>query len=192
MIEVPPHLKETIARDGLWVFAYGSLMWRPNFSVAASRRGQLFGYHRALCIYSVAYRGTYEKPGLVFGLDVGGSCQGMVLNAAPSDVDSVMGYLYEREMIHRVYVPKWLTIHTPDGPVTAWVFVADRTHDQYTGRLSLDEEVRLIHQGHGKGGACIDYLESTLQHLRETGIHDHALERVVRAARAEGSSRTPD
>ena len=185
MIEVPAALKEKVSREGLWVFAYGSLMWRPNFPHRQMEPARLFGYHRSLCIYSTAYRGTYERPGLVFGLNTGGSCQGLAINVAPEHVDETMRYLYEREMITRVYVPKWLPVHFNNRPPSKktevnWVFVADRDHEQYTGRISIDEQVTLVKQGCGKAGPCIDYLRSTLEHLHSLGIRDRSLETVVR------------
>jgi len=180
MMEIPKTLKDQVARDGLWVFAYGSLMWRPNFEYSVMEPARLYGYHRSLCIYSTAYRGTYERPGLVFGLNAGGSCQGLAINVAPKDVPETMGYLYEREMITRVYRPKWLPVRLQNRTETAWVFVADRNHEQYTGRLNVEEQITLVKQGCGKAGPCIDYLRSTLEHLHTLGIRDRTLEAVVR------------
>ncbi len=164
--------------SGLWVFAYGSLMWRPDFDHDDIRDGQLQGYHRGLCLYSHQYRGTPEKPGLVFGLDHGGSCQGRVLHISPGNVNPVIKYLYEREMINRVYLPRIERIQTPEGDVEALAFIADHNHIQYAGKLDDAEAVKLIQQGVGHGGACMDYLESTVQHLRELNIHDEQLERL--------------
>jgi len=173
----------------LWVFGYGSLMWRPNFPYEEARSALLRGYHRALCIYSVEYRGTYETPGLVFGLDRGGSCRGLAFRVLEKNADQVMSYLYEREMVTGVYRPRWRDIEVSDGKtlekVHSYIFVADTTHDQYTGKLPDDETVKLVLQGRGKGGACIEYLKNTLDHLRELGIEDKNLARIV--SKAEGA-----
>jgi len=172
------------APDGdIWIFGYGSLMWRPNFPHAETRPALLRGYHRALCIYSVEYRGTYERPGLVFGLDRGGSCRGLAFRVLEKDVKEVMNYLYEREMITGVYLPRWRHIETTDKAskktVLSYLFVADPDHDQYTGKLSDDDAIKIILQGRGKAGACIDYLTNTFEHLQELGIHDRVLERLI-------------
>jgi|APSaa5957512493_1039668.scaffolds.fasta_scaffold43529_2 glutathione-specific gamma-glutamylcyclotransferase len=169
-------------RTGLWVFAYGSLMWRPDFDHDEVRDGLMRGYHRGLCLYSHQYRGTPDVPGLVFGLDRGGSCRGRALHVTPDQVTSVTTYLYEREMINRVYLPRMATVATPEGDIKALAFIADRDHHQYAGALEDGEAVRLIRQGVGHGGACIDYLENTAQHLRDLNIYDSQLERLLALA----------
>ena len=170
----------------LWVFGYGSLMWRPHFPHTDVQPALVHGYHRALCIYSVAYRGTYECPGLVFGLDRGGACKGLAFKVAENDVDNVMGYLWEREMITGVYRPRILHAEMPDGSKTIkrtiWGFIADRDHDQYTGRLADNDAVKLILQGQGMAGPCLDYLKNTLDHLTDQGIHDRSLARIIKKA----------
>ena len=184
--------RELIAAPGhdFWVFGYGSLMWRPNFAYAERRPARIWGYHRAPCIYSVEYRGTYQRPGLVLGLDRGGSCRGMAFRVHAARGPEVMGYLYEREMVTRVYRPRWLRGELAAGggePArreTLYTFVADPGHDQYTGRLDDAAAVRLIRQGCGKAGDCLEYLENTLCHLRELGIEDRALARVIAKAAA--------
>ena len=104
----PPPMKS--ARQDIWVFGYGSLMWRPNFPHRDFQPALLRGYHRALCVYSNRYRGTDECPGLVLGLDRGGSCRGRAMRVAGSDVDAVIAYLDRREMVNKVYTPRWLPV----------------------------------------------------------------------------------
>ena len=166
---------------GFWVFGYGSLMWRPGFPYRESRPARLFGFHRALCVYSVRYRGTHAKPGLVLGLDRGGSCVGRVFRVAARDAKRTLAYLHEREMPHRVYDPSWLRVVTPKGAVRAYVFVVRRDHPQYTGRLSLKRTVALVLAGRGIGGACLDYLRETVRHLDELCVADTELHRVLAA-----------
>jgi len=166
----------------IWVFGYGSLMWRPGFAYTESQPALLRGYHRSLCIYSIQYRGSYERPGLVLGLDKGGSCRGRAMKVAAKDADGVIGYLHEREMIHRVYLPKWLPVTVPAGKVKAYTFVADRGHEQFIGGLSDKDAVKLILQGRGKGGECLDYVQSTVRHLDELGIADGPIHRLVKLA----------
>jgi cation transport protein ChaC len=172
--------------DGAWVFGYGSLMWRPNFPHTESRTALLRGYHRALCIYSTQYRGTYERPGLVAGLDRGGSCRGRAFHVAAADWKDVEAYLWEREMTDRVYRPVWHRVETPAGPVAAYTFVADRTHVKYTGRLSNEQALDLVMQGCGKRGSCLEYLKNTVEHLNEMGIRTGQLHEVLDLARRRG------
>ncbi len=167
------------AQKGLWVFAYGSLLWRPNFDHTEIRDATLRGYHRGLCIYSHQYRGTPEVPGLVFGLDRGGLCRGRILRVAPKDIEDVVSNLYEREMITRVYLPRMVNVTTNEGSRQAFTFIADRSHYQYAGKLSDDETVRLIMQGCGKGGPCLEYVENTVEHLQAIGIRDGYLEKLL-------------
>jgi cation transport protein ChaC len=163
-----------------WVFGYGSLMWHPGFPHLEVRQAILHGYHRRFCIYSLLYRGTPDRPGLVLGLDRGGSCHGMAFRVPVGEGEMALDYLWEREMITAVYRPRWLTCRTDDGPVTALGFVVDPTHGQYTGRLSLEETARLIVQGVGKHGQCRDYLANTNHHLEALGIHDSMLRQLIR------------
>ncbi len=166
----------------IWIFGYGSLMWRPNFPFTEAAPALLGGYHRALCIYSTEYRGTWEQPGLVLGLDRGGSCRGRAMKVADKDADEVIAYLHEREMADRVYVAKWLPVALPAGGVRAYAFVADRGHEKYITSLSEAEAVRLILQGRGKMGTCLDYVQNLVRHLDELGIPDGPLHRLVRQA----------
>ncbi len=187
-MKTPDHLPKSKDGEDLWVFAYASLMWRPDFEHTEVLDATLHGYNRRLCIYSYQYRGTPECPGLVFGLDRGGSCRGRVLRVVSKNVDDVVGYLYEREMINKVYHPRMVSVtinpHS-DAPIpaTSLTFIADTNHIQYAPPMEDFEAVKLIRQGHGIGGPCIDYLSNTADHLRQLGITDHHLERLVKAAR---------
>ncbi len=171
-----------IPEGDIWVFGYGSLMWRPNFPHTETQPALLRGYHRALCIYSTEYRGTRERPGLVPGLDRGGSCRGRAFKVAGKDAQEVIAYLHEREMTNRVYRPKWLPVTVPSGKVSAYAFLADRKHKRYISRLSETDAVRLILQGRGKMGTCLDYVQNLVCHLDELGIPDGPLHRLVRLA----------
>lgn len=174
--------------DDLWVFAYGSLMWRPDFDYVERVPGLLKGVHRALCVYSTRYRGTPEKPGVVLGLDHGGSCQGIVFRVAAERVATTRAYLTEREMVNRVYREAMRPVRLADGrQVEALAYIVDRSHRQYARGLDRAHLVELIRNGHGLGGPCRDYVLNTLASLREIGIDDHALAWLDQAL-AEGSS----
>jgi cation transport protein ChaC len=166
----------------LWVFAYGSLMWRPGFPFEEVAHARLVGWRRAFCIYSRYHRGSPRRPGLVLGLDRGGMCEGMAFRVAAAAAPATLAYLREREQIISVYreamVP--VTLLTTGHPeVMALTFLVERAHPSYAGRLALTEQARLIRGAAGLSGGNIDYLVSTLAHLGELGIRERALERLM-------------
>lgn len=167
-----------------WVFGYGSLMWNPGFRFIERQRAVIHGYHRSLCMLSHMYRGTPDRPGLVLGLDIGGACHGIAFRVADEDWPGASAYLCAREqvtnMYHEVAKPVRL-VGAEERKVTALTYAVDRTHRQYAGRLSLEEQLHHVRQGHGQSGSCTDYVLNTVQHLREAGIRDLPLERLVQA-----------
>jgi cation transport protein ChaC len=163
-----------------WVFGYGSLLWHPGFPHVEVRKARLFGYHRRFCIYSHRHRGTPEVPGLVFGLDRGGSCRGLAFRIPAGEGEAVMEYLYDREMVTGVYIPRWVEVTTETDAVAAATFVVDRDHFQYAGRLSLEEMVEIVLQGRGIGGTCGEYLANTVYHLEALGLPDTGLRELLR------------
>ena len=173
-----PRLRLTPGAD-IWVFAYGSLMWNPGFPHLEVRRGRLYGFHRRFCIYSHVYRGTPERPGLVLGLDRGGSCEGLAFRVPAGEASEVMDYLYERELVTEVYIPRWVRVATPDGEVRAASFVVDRAHHQYTGELELEATAELIREGVGVSGPGIEYLRNTVHHMETLGLATGDLKRIL-------------
>jgi cation transport protein ChaC len=163
-----------------WVFGYGSLMWRPGFEHVETRKARLFGYHRALCITSHIHRGTMEKPGLVLGLDRGGSCLGLAFRVSGTHRDEVMTYLRARELITNVYHEKILPLRLDAGEaVQAIAYVVDRRHEQYAGAMDLDSAAERVSGAHGMSGPNVEYILNTLSHLHTLGIRDHWLEGVA-------------
>jgi cation transport protein ChaC len=171
-IKVPPG-------TDLWVFGYGSLMWNPEFPYVERRQALLRGYHRRFCVYSHRYRGTPDRPGLVLGLDRGGSCRGIAFRVESPHVEATIDLLWDREMVSGVYAPKIIKVATDEGRIPACTFVADRAHRQYCGELGPADVVRFIRQGVGERGPNLDYLANTVDHLRELGIVDQGLERLL-------------
>ena len=170
--------------EDLWVFAYGSLMWDPGFPSLEQRLGVLRGYHRRFCIYSLRHRGTPEAPGLVFGLDHGGACRGMLFRVARTEAPTALESLWAREMVAAVYKPKLLPVRADDGEtVRACAFVVDRSHPQYCRGLGLDRSAELIRHGVGGRGRNVDYLVNTVEHLEALGITDHGLIQLLGAVR---------
>jgi cation transport protein ChaC len=181
------------AAGELWVFAYGSLMWEPNFPCAGVRPALLRGYHRALCILSIRNRGTIACPGLVLGLARGGSCAGMAMRVTPGHHAETLAYLEERELATLAYRPKLLAVRLDGGQsVRALAFVADPKHPQYVGDLPANEAAALVRQGRGSYGNALDYLRNVIAHLDAIGIADGPLHRVLALAERAADRAGPD
>jgi cation transport protein ChaC len=184
-----PMLERTLAdwggHDDLWVFGYGSLIWKPEFSYAERRPARVNGWHRALKMWSRINRGTPDCPGLVFGLLTGGSCQGMVFRIPKADGRQVLTALWAREMMLGVYDPRWLTCQTPHGPVKALAFTLSRKSPSHTGVLTEDEYRRIFSVACGKYGTTLDYAARTLEELKRHNIRDRHLERLLKMVDAQ-------
>jgi cation transport protein ChaC len=166
--------------DERWVFGYGSLMWRPGFAHAERAAATLHGRRRAFCIYSVHHRGTYERPGLVLGLAPGGATRGAAFRVGEADWPDVYAYLIEREQPTETYIEARRAVRLADGRrVEALVFLSDVRHAQWAGRLSLERQAELIAGARGLSGLNVDYLRDLVGHLREEGVHDQAMERLL-------------
>ena len=170
------------SREDLWVFGYGSLMWRPGFEFVEQVPARLIGEHRALCVYSFDHRGTPEKPGLVLGLDRGGACRGIAFRVAAKRRDEVIGYLRGREQTTHVYREVmrsvWLE-NEPRARVAALAYVVDRGHVQYAGRLSLQDQLGFVRQGRGRSGNNRDYVLETVRSIEAQGFRDPQLHRLA-------------
>ena len=166
----------------LWVFGYGSLMWRPGFDAEERVLAMLHGFHRALCVFSHVHRGTPEAPGLVMGLDRGGSCRGLAFLVRGDKRSATLDYLRAREQVTMVYRETWHRLRLSDGRIVHGVaYTVDRRHRQYARLLQEDEVVRLVRQGIGVSGANPDYVRNTHLQLTEMGITDPRLARIVAA-----------
>lgn len=175
--------------DDFWVFGYGSLMWNPGFPFEERQQARLYGYRRALCIRSNVYRGTDENPGLVLGLERGGSCHGLAFRVAKANRDPVLDYLRERELVSNVYKERTILVGLADGRrQPALTYVADPQHAQYVGGLGLDEAARIVCHASGQSGPNVDYVFNTVRHLREMGIRDVVLERVAANVEAQSAA----
>lgn len=174
-----------LPKGDFWIFGYGSLMWSPCFSYEAKAPGRAHGYHRALCILSTRYRGTLRRPGLVMGLCSGGSCWGMAFRIGRGHVRRALVRLWAREMTRRTYHPRLVAVRLRGGrTIRALAFVADPNHDAYVDELDLQGRAKLVAQGIGARGPCIDYIQNTLDHMHDVGVRDPHLERVLQAALA--------
>ncbi|MGE3145421.1 MAG: gamma-glutamylcyclotransferase [Pseudorhodoplanes sp.] len=164
--------------EDLWVFGYGSLMWRPGFDFVESSPARLVGLHRALCVYSFVHRGTPERPGLVLGLDRGGACKGMAFRVAAGKRADAVAYLRAREQATAVYRESHrnITLLGRDARrVPALTYIVDRGHPQYAGKLTIAQQLHHIRQAHGQSGANPDYVLATVAALESLGCRDEEL-----------------
>ena len=174
------------ASHDIWVFGYGSLIWKPDFPFKDRQRGRLDGFHRDLCAYSVEHRGTVARPGLIFALDRGGTCDGAAFRVAAADAGDVIAALRKREQVTGVYRERVrpVTLQSDDGSsayetVMAVCYVVDPLHRQYAGRLTFDRQAKLIGGAIGKAGANVDYVHNTHRALAAMGIRDRRLDRLI-------------
>jgi cation transport protein ChaC len=176
------------AAEDLWVFGYGSLMWRPGFAFAERVPARVIGLHRSLCVYSWFHRGSRERPGLVLGLDRGGACRGIAYRVAAPERAAVIAYLRAREQVTHVYRESRRGIMlsgNPERRVEGLCYVVDRGHPQYAGRLTTAQQLHLVRQAHGQSGANREYVIATVAELESLGCRDAELHWL--AERLKGS-----
>lgn len=163
----------------LWVFGYGSLVWKQGFEVAESRKARLDGYRRRFCMWSIHHRGTEDEPGLVLALEPadGAACDGMAFRAA--DPETALAALRERELVSAAYHERRLPLWTPEGEVEAVAYVVDTAHRQYARDLTLSQQAEIIGRAAGGQGPNVEYLRNTARALRDEGIRDPDLERLA-------------
>ncbi|WP_448561076.1 gamma-glutamylcyclotransferase [Trichothermofontia sp.] len=163
----------------LWIFAYGSLIWNPAFHYQERLVGKIYGWHRHFCLWTPLGRGTPDNPGLVLGLDRGGSCWGVVYRIAAADMATELLLLWRREMIVGSYLPRWVKVLTGARCLPALTFVINPRHDCYAGKLPLTTAVHHIATAHGQIGPCAEYLFQTVAGLTAAGIHDRRLHHLA-------------
>lgn len=167
----------------LWVFGYASLIWKPEIEFDARLPVRVHGYHRRLCLRSIAYRGTPDAPGLVAGLDRGGSCAGVAFRLPGATVKRQFALLWQREMFLNSYVPRWLPVRAAGSTFSALAFVINRHTPLYCSGLDEAELAAVLRTARGQKGSSLDYLEHTIAALKAEGLRDRGLERLARLAR---------
>ena len=170
----------------LWIFAYGSLIWRPCYPVAESRSAQLDGFARRLCVWTVEARGSTDEPGLGLGLeaDTKASCEAVVQRVHKDAQSEALTALWDREMLTGIYRPCLFPVATPAGDVTALGFVTNPEHEQYAGQRTLQWQAERVSTAVGELGSCLEYVQQTVSALDKHGIHDEQLHSVLdRASR---------
>ena len=180
------------APGDLWVFGYGSLIWRPGFEYLERAPARMIGLHRSLCVYSFVHRGTPERPGLVLGIDQGGACRGVAYRVAAAKRADTLAYLRGREQVTSVYRETTRTAWLEGKPgrrVEAVCYTVDRSHPQYAGRLTLEQQLHHVRQGHGRSGNNRDYVIETVAALEALGCRDASLH--ILAEKLKGPHEAP-
>lgn len=175
----------------LWVFGYASLIWRPEFDAAEHRSAMVHGWHRALRMRSRINRGTPQQPGLVFALLGGGACRGVVYRLRRETADEELERLWAREMPTGVYDPRFLPCRTPQGVVPALAFTLSRRSESYMGHLGDEQLLHILRHARGKFGTTLDYLADTAVALRQRGVRDREIERLMGLAAGAGLLASP-
>jgi glutathione-specific gamma-glutamylcyclotransferase len=169
------------ANGEVWVFAYGSLIWKPASDIAKQEIALARGWHRAFCLgWDRCFRGTRERPGLMLALDRGGTCKGVVQRLPPDAVEANLEKLLRREVLTKPspFPPRWISVETASGPLRAITFTMDRASDAYVGGLSAEEIAEVLAVAMGRWGSMAEYLYNTVRHLEALGIEDRFLWRL--------------
>ena len=174
------------ARGERWVFGYASLIWRPEFDAAEHRSALVHGWHRALRMRSRVNRGTPQQPGLVFALLPGGACRGMVYRLRAEQAEDELDRLWAREMPTGVYDARLLPCRTPQGPLVALAFTLSRRSEACLSHLPEPELLHILRHARGRYGSTLDYLAQTAAALRDKGVRDREIERLMALARRHG------
>lgn len=173
-------LSEIPAGSDVWLFGYGSLVWSPCVQFIEHRLARISGFHRRLCLWSHINRGTPEKPGLVFGLDRGGSCLGIAFRIRADSARRELELVWRREMLTGAYEPRWLRARSTRGRMDVLAFVIDRRCPGYAGRLSEQAMVEIVSRAHGLYGTNLDYVRRTAESLLAHGVSDSGVLRLHR------------
>jgi cation transport protein ChaC len=192
--ELRASLEETLrARPGgpvgddedVWLFAYGSLIWNPAFHFAEKTAGTIHTWHRRFCLSTPLGRGSPEHPGLVLGLDRGGSCRGVAFRIAAADVRRELMVVWQREMIAESYVPRWVQVREGEQSFWGITFTINPDAVNYQPKIQLKETAARIAVARGDLGTCADYLFQTAEGLKAAGITDVWLNRLKALVEAE-------
>lgn len=177
-------LSEIGGGKDVWIFAYGSLIWNPILRYAEQRMARIYGYHRAFCQWTHLGRGSPDRPGLMAGLDRGGSCRGIAYRIAPDEVECETRILWDRETPLPMYVPRVLNATTQAGSIRAIAFIANHTSEYYIGPMSIDAQAELISRAGGSLGSNAEYLFNLVRCLEERGLLNESLKKLQRAVSA--------
>lgn len=173
-------LPQSILKHDLYVFAYGSLLWNPTINFEQQIIGKIFGFHRSFCMLTKLGRGSYENPGLMLGLDRGGSCKGILFKLKKKNALKNIDILFKREMVTKAYVPKLLNAYLKNRKkVRAITFTVDKKHKNYYKERCYFEKIKLITKASGFLGSCLEYLKNTSESLDELNISDKEIKNLM-------------
>ncbi len=181
--ELTVSLNQTMAKaanpNEVWVFGYGSLIWNPLFEFDQMQTATLFGYRRRFCLRTEISRGTPESPGLILGLEPGGSCRGIAFRIAANNLAEDLALMWRREMLTGAYSPRWVSLKTDNQNRNALAFVMNRNYPYYVGGLNDDETAQILATACGPLGSCEEYLLNTHHGLAGHRIRDNHLAELV-------------
>jgi cation transport protein ChaC len=166
---------------GFWIFAYGSLIWNPDFDHVDQRTAVARGWRRRFCLgWDYRWRGNREQPGLMLALDRGGQCAGVVFRLPDEAIHANMHRLIRREMsmVPSAFPARWIDVATPQGPLRALTFAMNRNSGRYVGTLDDEATADVLASACGFRGSMAEYLFATVSHLEALGIHDRHLWRL--------------
>jgi glutathione-specific gamma-glutamylcyclotransferase len=165
-------LDEHDPRSDIWLFGYGSLVWNPIVHHEERRVARLHGFHRSFCLWSHVNRGSLQKPGLVLGLDSGGSCRGVAFRIGAHYASAELRLLWRREMVLGAYSPRWTEVDAGNETLRAIAFFVNRDHPNYAGKLPLETVIKTLVSARGQLGTPAEYLLKTVRGLIEHGVRD--------------------
>jgi len=180
--------------DDIWVFGYGSLIWNPAFHFERSAHALLYGYHRAFCLWTPLGRGSPENPGLILGLERGGSCHGMAFKLHEDQIEEELDVVWAREMPTGSYEPTWVRLHSGGETLHAIAFVIKRDQPRYACKIPIETVAKSIATAEGPLGTCSEYLFRTVEALDKMNVPDrylHTVRKKVIALQHEESGITP-
>lgn len=184
-------VQETIAnapdKSEFRVFAYGSLIWNPAIEIESTYRCSISGFHRSFCFWTVLGRGSEELPGLMMGLESGGTCDGIAYSIAPDKLETELDLLFRREMMSYVYKPTWVKARYENNPgvgADVLAFVVDPKNDRYCCDLDEETLVRSLALAEGPIGKNCDYLFQLVEHLEALGYKDEEMTTLAEKVRA--------
>ena len=172
-------IKDSHSNKNIWVFGYGSLIWNPSFNFDLRKQAHLFGYHRRFCLRTTITRGSPEKPGLVLGLDRGGSAKGILFRIPALIAARECDVIWKREMLSGAYLPSWVKVKTHNGkPIKALTFIIKRNHASYAAPMPDEDSVKIIAEARGIIGSNSEYLFNTEKALKAEDIKDNKLKKI--------------